>query len=322
MTQIYKSLLLMIGLSLLITACSTPSAPPPNTPKNLSVAAGEGVISMSWEDTSNNETSFVIYRDTVSSATDTTPASTPYANVDANEIFFQDQDVKTGTFYRYAVAAKNAGGTSALVQQNGDALTPLPENNSPIVVVILTPPDVALHPGDTQAFTAEVSGTPDTDVTWTLTSGGGTIQASGKNKVTYTAPDAEGVYTLTATSVIDPSVSDSAEITVTQIEDVNALPVITSFTADVPSELSPLYVTFDWEISDADDETLFCELYETGFDEENYTEPSRYNDCETYISMYTPSYNYPQAGTYTADLYVYDESNAVAVASVTITVQD
>lgn len=64
----------------------------------------------------------------------------------------------------------------------------------------------------TAAFTAAVTGTANTAVTWSVVEpGGGTIDATGH----YTAPATAGAYTLRATSVADASAHADAAVTVT-----------------------------------------------------------------------------------------------------------
>lgn len=80
-----------------------------------------------------------------------------------------------------------------------------------VITVTVTPGTMVLAPEATCTFTAEVTGTTDTTVTWSVQEpGGGTITAGGF----YTAPATEGTYHVVATSVADPTVSDSAEVTV------------------------------------------------------------------------------------------------------------
>jgi len=96
-------------------------------------------------------------------------------------------------------------------------------NNQPPaanVVVAVSPRTAVLAVGATTQFNAQVSGTPDTAVTWDVNGaqGGnasvGTISASGL----YTAPGQapSGAITVTATSHADPTKSDHASVTVTQ----------------------------------------------------------------------------------------------------------
>jgi len=84
------------------------------------------------------------------------------------------------------------------------------------VQVVVNPPAVELFPGDPHPFTAAVSGTTNTALTWTVdgVEGGnattGTISGSGTT-VTYLAPAAPGNHTLVATSKADPSKSAVAK---------------------------------------------------------------------------------------------------------------
>jgi CSLREA domain-containing protein len=81
------------------------------------------------------------------------------------------------------------------------------------VLVTLSPAAASLFRGQNASFTATVGGTAPTNqaVTWSSSCGSGTA-ASGA--YTYSAPLAPGVCTVTATSVLDPSRSASATITV------------------------------------------------------------------------------------------------------------
>lgn len=79
----------------------------------------------------------------------------------------------------------------------------------PAVSVSVAPASANIATGATQQFTATVSGSANTAVTWSAT--GGTISASG----VYTAPSTAATYTVKATSVADPSKSASATVTVT-----------------------------------------------------------------------------------------------------------
>jgi hypothetical protein len=80
---------------------------------------------------------------------------------------------------------------------------------SPSVSISLTPTSASIQTGATQQFAATVSGATNTSVMWTST--GGSVSSSGL----YTAPTAAGSYTVTATSVADPTKTASATVTVT-----------------------------------------------------------------------------------------------------------
>ena len=77
------------------------------------------------------------------------------------------------------------------------------------VTVSISPVSATLPTGGTQQFSATITGTADTAVTWSTT--GGTISIDGL----YTAPASAGVYNVTATSQADTTKSASAVITVT-----------------------------------------------------------------------------------------------------------
>lgn len=83
----------------------------------------------------------------------------------------------------------------------------------PTVSVHVSPTAVTLAPLGTQQFTATVSGSADTSVTWSVTpsgGAGGTITQTGL----YTAPTLLGTYTVRATSNADPTKSGTAAVTV------------------------------------------------------------------------------------------------------------
>ena len=79
------------------------------------------------------------------------------------------------------------------------------------VTLTLAPSNVSLLAGRTQQFTATVSGTPNTAVTWTITPAVGTISATGL----YSAPAtflSEAVVTVRATSLAESSVAATATV--------------------------------------------------------------------------------------------------------------
>ena len=93
------------------------------------------------------------------------------------------------------------------------------------VVVTVTPGSAQVVAGKAFDFSASVSGTNDTQVTWAVEegdAGGRIVTHSGKAKggkfssiVVYIAPNTPGTYHLVATSKADPRQSASAEATVT-----------------------------------------------------------------------------------------------------------
>jgi len=83
------------------------------------------------------------------------------------------------------------------------------------VAVSVSPTAVTLDQGESTTLTATVTGTQQTDVTWSVVggAGNGTVTTAG----VYTAPTNAGTYTVQATSVADPSKTAAATITVLPI---------------------------------------------------------------------------------------------------------
>lgn len=89
-----------------------------------------------------------------------------------------------------------------------------PVTPPPVVAIAISPTSITLNGGATQQFSATVTNSANTAVTWT--SSGGTIIPNGIN-ATWTAPLTGGPFTVTATSVADVTKSASATATVTPI---------------------------------------------------------------------------------------------------------
>jgi len=85
------------------------------------------------------------------------------------------------------------------------------------ITVLVDPPSANLGPGGTRHLTATVGGTPNLAVTWSLPAGSnsGTLSNATSVAVDYTAPTTPGVYTVTALSVADDTISGTAALTVT-----------------------------------------------------------------------------------------------------------
>ncbi|MGD1080757.1 MAG: hypothetical protein ABR881_20745 [Candidatus Sulfotelmatobacter sp.] len=78
------------------------------------------------------------------------------------------------------------------------------------VSISVAPSTVSLSTGGQKQFTASVSGSSNTAVTWAAS--GGSVTSGGL----YTAPSSAGTYTVTATSAADSTKSASAVVTVSQ----------------------------------------------------------------------------------------------------------
>jgi hypothetical protein len=94
----------------------------------------------------------------------------------------------------------------------------------PNVGISVDPTNSAIRAGASQAFTAIITGTSNTSVSWSITEGaaGGSITAGG----TYTAPGIGGTYHVVATSQADNTKTASAAITVRSISVAPNAPTI------------------------------------------------------------------------------------------------
>jgi len=116
---------------------------------------------------------------------------------------------KTATFpvTTSTVATTTAAAISATYNSSTQSVTLTVSQPSQISISI-SPGTASLQTGGQQQFTAYVSGTSNTAVTWSASSG--TVTTSGL----YVAPSAAGTYTVTAVSAADPTKSTSATVSV------------------------------------------------------------------------------------------------------------
>ncbi len=104
-----------------------------------------------------------------------------------------------------------------------------------------------------------------------------------------------GNYTarLTVTDTNGASVSQTVNIS------VNSVPIINSFSANPTSGNAPLQVTFSWDISDGDGDTLTCKIDVDNDGKVDYTIQACTNNS-------TQDHTYKDANTYTVKLIVED----------------
>jgi GH18 family chitinase len=112
---------------------------------------------------------------------------------------------------------------------------------TPPVTVSLTPSSVSLLPSQNQTFTATVSGTSNTGVTWSFSSALGGL-VSGATTAVYvapsTAPTTQAV-TITATSVANPSKTATAVITLLQAVTVSLSPSTVTLAPSGTQQFTP-----------------------------------------------------------------------------------
>jgi hypothetical protein len=86
-----------------------------------------------------------------------------------------------------------------------------------VVSITISPTTASVSVNGTQDFIYTLNGTPTLDVVWSTS--GGSVTQSG----VYTAPNAAGNYTVTVTSVDDPSASASATVAVAALPAISFL---------------------------------------------------------------------------------------------------
>jgi parallel beta-helix repeat protein len=293
-------LLSLIGLAACGGGGGTPQAPA--APTNVTATPGPGYITVTWQDNSDNETGFVVYRDTAASGLLAPQAMQEIAQVGQNQTTYTDTGVEPGVSYTYAVAAKGASGTSKQAQQLSAPVAPEPDDGGTTVTVSVSPPSIQLAPGGKHTFTASVEGTENQAVTWSST--GGAVTSGG----VFTAPAQQGTYQVIATSQVDPRAQGRATVVVTGTpQPVNRKPVIESFTVTPAEGQAPLEVTFSWRVSDPDGDPVNCAI----FTEEGYLEYIGEWADPTYViedcsSVTSQTHTYARAGEFTAILGVRD----------------
>lgn len=106
------------GISLIPSAylTTTPPSVPPDAPSSLSVTnVTSSQVDLSWNDNSNNEDGFYVYRSTTSGST-----TGDYTRIDTlgiNTTSYSDTAVSEKTTYYYRVSAFNSDGESALTNE-------------------------------------------------------------------------------------------------------------------------------------------------------------------------------------------------------------
>jgi uncharacterized surface protein with fasciclin (FAS1) repeats len=134
MMQRYRWLCLGL-IVVFLAACSTDNSP--EAPSNVTATAGIDQITVRWEDNSDDEAGFRIYRESVSTSALETQ-QTEIAVVAPNFISYTDTSVMAGVSYTYSVSAFNEDGDeSDLEPQQGDPVSPEVEPSNTIVDIVV-----------------------------------------------------------------------------------------------------------------------------------------------------------------------------------------
>jgi hypothetical protein len=202
---------LLIGA---LAACTDPdSGPVTVTPKNVTVKAGEKTtFSASVQDAEDPRVLWSV------------EGGDSHGTITSTGVYTAPAEAGT-----YTVVATNAVDTD----KKDTATVKVEAVQTPTVIVKVTPETVSIGQGTTTQLTAEVSGSSLTAVQWSVEGGdaNGLVSSTG----VYLAPHKSGTFTVTATSVADPTKKASAAVTVE--------PVVVE---DVVVEVTPATATTTW----------------------------------------------------------------------------
>jgi hypothetical protein len=133
-------------------------------------------------------------------------------------VFSGQSSGTTNALERYAFAPVSARSMRVVVNGNTENdyanITEMRVTATVMAVSVgVSPASAKLAPGGSTQFSAAVTGTVNTSVSWTVQEGaaGGATTSTGL----YTAPSTPGTYHVVATSVVDPTRSAVATVTVT-----------------------------------------------------------------------------------------------------------
>jgi chitodextrinase len=202
------------------TVSTTADTTPPSPPTNLmATAASSTQINLSWTASTDNVgvTGYQIQRCQGAGCSN-------FANLGApvTTTTFNDTTAMSATSYSYRVSAKDAAGNVSPFSNTASASTPAGSS----ITVNVSPRRASVTTSQAQQFSATVTGSANTAVTWEIdgTPGGsannlGIIDATGK----YNPPTSgtiPGTHVVTARSAADTNATGSASIAVTDISGV------------------------------------------------------------------------------------------------------
>ncbi|NTX64297.1 hypothetical protein HUA74_26945 [Myxococcus sp. CA051A] len=185
-------LIVPLLMGALVACTDSDSGPVTVTPKNVTVKAGEkATFNASVKDAKDPRVLWSV------------EGGDSHGTISSSGVYTAPAEAGT-----YTVVATNAVDTS----KKDSATVKVEAVQTPTVIVKVTPEVVTIGQGTATDLTAEVSGSSITAVQWSVDGGdeNGTVSSTGR----YTAPNTAGTYTVTATSVADPTKKGSASVTV------------------------------------------------------------------------------------------------------------
>ena len=206
MKLLWKALhvVLLITLTLIHSGCGGAAGAGSTTTPKTSGAAGTVSVSVAPTSTTLAVNGTVQFTATVGGTSNTAVSwsvASGGGTVSSSGVYTAPASAGTATVMATSVAdpSKTATATVTITAASGSTIS-----------VGISPNSTTLTTGGTRQFTATVSGSTNTAVTWSVASGGGTVSTSGL----YTAPSTAGTATVLATSVADPRSSALANVTI------------------------------------------------------------------------------------------------------------
>jgi chitodextrinase len=182
---------------------------PPTAPGGLTAAAISSTqINLSWTASTDNVgvTGYKVERCQGSTCSNFAQIATPSATT------LSDTGLTASTSYSYRVRASDAAGNLSAYSNTSIATT-----SGTSIVVSISPKRAGLTVTQSLVVIATVQNdVGGAGVAWS----GGAFTPQNPTTATFTAPNVAGVYTLTATSVVDPSKSSSITVGVTDLAGV------------------------------------------------------------------------------------------------------
>ena len=306
-------------LTLLLAACGGDATRDvPTAPTGLTATPGEGVVTLRWQDRSDNETGFTIYRREASTDTasvDSTGLGSQQASafsklgsVAENVTEYEDTSVTPGTLYRYGVTADGEVSSSAMVAT---------EENEPVAAGNRAPSangQSLSTPEDAPIAVTLTGSDPDGDaLTYTIVTAPAYGKLSGDApKLLYTPKENyNGKDSFTFTVSDGKATSAAATVTLT-IGDVNDAPTANDKEVSTEED-TPVTITLTG--SDPDGDALTFAIA---------TQPSKGGlgtiNQSTGEVTYTPGANENGADTFTFTVSDGEKTSAPATVTVNLNV--